>query len=170
MLSFAIVLAGTFDGRSFSRPPSYDRIFTAELRPISDEFEPEALAVNGLDRERLKREGEMPDAVMSRAADWVREQAGGAAPVLVAYPMSFDWMWLYWYFVRYSKTGSPFGHSRGFDVKTAYAVKGGVTMASSGRVRLPQHLRSDRPHTHAALDDAIEQAEIFANVFEWEGR
>jgi hypothetical protein len=30
-------------------------------------------------------------------------------------------------------------------------------------------LRSLHGHTHHALDDAIEQAEIFANIFEWEG-
>ena len=28
-------------------------------------------------------------------------------------------------------------------------------------------LLADRPHTHNALDDAIQQAELFANVFEW---
>ena len=30
-------------------------------------------------------------------------------------------------------------------------------------------LLSARPHTHNALDDAQEQAELFANLFEWEG-
>jgi len=30
-------------------------------------------------------------------------------------------------------------------------------------------LLSTRPHTHYALDDAQEQAELFANLFEWDG-
>jgi hypothetical protein len=34
---------------------------------------------------------------------------------------------------------------------------------------MPVALRSQRIHSHHALDDAIEQAEIFANVFEWQG-
>lgn len=34
---------------------------------------------------------------------------------------------------------------------------------------MPRELLSDRPHTHHALDDAVEQAELFANVWEWTG-
>ena len=82
-------------------------------------------------------------------------------------PLSFDWSWLYWYFVRFAEGGSPFGHSGAFDIKTAYAVKARIPVAKAGLARIPDHLRSSRPHTHHALDDAIEQAEIFANVMEW---
>jgi hypothetical protein len=32
---------------------------------------------------------------------------------------------------------------------------------------MPRELLPDRPHTHHALDDAIEQAELFSNVFTW---
>jgi len=35
--------------------------------------------------------------------------------------VGFDWPWLNWYFVHFSRHGSPFGHSRGFDIKTANA-------------------------------------------------
>lgn len=168
-LSFAIVYAGTFDGRLFSRPQSYGFSFYRELRPISDEFQAEALAVNGLDRDLLLRVGSDPNIVMDEAYDWVKMAANGANPVLVAYPLSFDWTWLYWYFTRFSSKGSPFGHSRCFDIKTAVAVKSRGMISDSGRSKLPRELLPDRMHTHHALDDAIEQAEIFANVFEWEG-
>lgn len=57
MLSFALVYAGTFDGKRFARPDQYRQVLYKELRPISDAFEPEALQVNGLDRSRLCREG-----------------------------------------------------------------------------------------------------------------
>ena len=77
--------------------------------------------------------------------------------------------WLYWYFVRFSSDGSPFEHSRCFDIKTALAVKAGIPISQAGRSRLHPSLLSRRPHTHHALDDAVEQAEIFANIFEWEG-
>ncbi len=167
MLSFGIVVAGRYDGSTFSRPERLDETFEVSLRPISDRFDPEALAVNGIDRERLLREGEDPAVAMGRAAAWIREKAGRGTPVLVAYPLSFDWTWLYWYFERYADGGSPFKHSHCFDLKTAYAVKSGRPLAASGRSSLPEHLRSKRPHTHRAIDDAIEQAEIFANVFEW---
>jgi DNA polymerase III epsilon subunit-like protein len=170
LLSFAIVYAGRFDGEHFCRPERYDRVFYRELKPISDQFQLEALRVNGLDRERLSREGEAPESVMTEASDWVRSVMPDSEPVLVAYPLSFDWTWLYWYFVRFSKRGSPFSYSSCFDIKTAVAVKGGIPIAESGRSQIDPALRPRHPHTHYAVDDAIAQAEIFANVFEWEGR
>jgi len=112
LLSFALVYAGRFDGIRFERPASLEATFYRELRPISDEFEPDALKVNGLDRDRLCREGEAPEAAMTAASRWIRSVAGAGQPVLVAYPLSFDWAWLYWYFVRFAEGGSPFDHSR----------------------------------------------------------
>ncbi|TAX90250.1 3'-5' exonuclease [Rhizobium leguminosarum] len=166
MLSFALVYAGTYDGNTFSRPHEYVRTFYRELKPISEDFDPEALAINGLDRVQLTLDGASPDHAMDDAFDWIQQFSGAGKPVLVAYPLSFDWTWLYWYFIRYSKRGSPFGHSRCFDLKTAVAIKTGRTISSSSRAKLPVRFASDRPHTHHAVDDAIEQAEIFANIFE----
>lgn len=170
ILSVGLVYAGRFDGSKFERPANYDQRLYLELRPISDSFDPEALRVNQLDRDRLVREGMAPEDAMTSAALWIKEMAGTARPVLVAYPLSFDWSWLYWYFVRFSREGSPFNHSSCFDIKTAFAVKGHLPIADAGRSQLFDELRVESPHSHHALDDAIEQAEIFANIFEWEGR
>jgi hypothetical protein len=169
LLSFALVCAGRFDGDQFEHPKDYERTFYRELRPISDTFEPDALRVNGLDRNRLCREGLEPHIAMAEASGWVRQISENAKPVLVSYPLSFDWTWLYWYFVRFLPQGSPFAHSHCFDIKTAFAVKAHLPISDSGRSQLLPALRSQRTHTHNALDDAIEQAEIFAKLFEWEG-
>jgi hypothetical protein len=169
ILSFAIVYAGSFDGTHFQRPGSYDQTLYKELRPISEDFQPEALSVNGLDRRRLCLEGDAPEIAMTEACRWVNKIAGAAQPVLVAYPLSFDWSWLYWYFIRFSAEGSPFAYSRCFDIKTALAVKAAIPISEAGRSRIDPSLRARHPHTHHAVDDAIAQAEIFANVFEWEG-
>lgn len=169
MLSFAIVYAGSFDGKRFERPRSYERTLYKELRPISNNFQQEALSVNGLDRTRLTVEGESPEESMTEACRWVTEYAGKAKPVLVAYPLSFDWSWLYWYFMKFSKDGSPFDYSRCFDIKTAFSVKASIPISEAGRSRLYPSLLSKHKHNHHALADAIEQAEIFANIFEWEG-
>lgn len=169
MLSFALVYAGSYDGRRFERPADYSVTFYRELRPISDRFEPEALRVNRLDRGRLCREGCNPSEAMTEACKWIQKTAGSGKPVLVAYPLSFDWSWLYWYFIRFSAKGSPFHYSRCFDIKTAFAVKAGIPVSAAGRPRIFSFLRSHREHSHHALDDAIEQAQIFANVFEWGG-
>jgi hypothetical protein len=169
MLSFGLVVAGTFDGKTFTRPSNYAQSFYRELRPVSDEFQNDALRVNGLDRDRLLREGVLPAIAMTEAAQWVRSLAGAGRPILVAYPLSFDWSFLYWYFTRFSKDSSPFNHSQCFDIKTAFAVKAHIPIASAGRSRLMPNLRPNGVHTHNALDDAIEQAQVFANLFEWDG-
>jgi hypothetical protein len=169
MLSFAIVHAGSFDGRRFMRPEKYETYFYKELKPISDQFQEDALNINGLDRDRLCRDGVSPELAMTQASRWVKENCGEANPVLVAYPLSFDWSWLYWYFMRFSTDGSPFGYSRCFDIKTALSVKGRIPICRAGRTRLDPALGSNRAHTHHAIGDAIEQAEIFANIFEWRG-
>lgn len=167
MLAVGVVVAGRFDGQTFSRPSSRAS-FYAELRPISDDFQVEALQVNKLDRERLVREGKRPEDAMRELGGWIHDQAAGGEPVLVAYPLSFDWTWLYWYFMAFTGA-SPFNHSRCFDIKTAYAVKAGLPIAGAGRAKLDPSLQPTRPHTHHALDDAMEQAEIFARLFEWQG-
>lgn len=169
ILSFALVYAGRFDGKRFQRPDDYKLRFYKELKPISENFEPEALRINGLDRARLCRDGESPESAMTQAYGWVKAIAGETVPVLVAYPLSFDWSWLYWYFTRFSAEGSPFAYSRCFDIKTAIAVKASIPISQASRSRIDPRLRSKHPHTHHAIDDATAQAEIFANVFEWEG-
>ena len=169
ILSIGIVYAGTFDGESFIRSNLNGDSFYRELKPISDNFQSEALSVNGLDREKLLVTGEDPESVMMDAFDWIENISGAANPVLVAYPLSFDWTWLYWYFIRFCKRGSPFEYSRCFDIKTAFAVKAALPISAAGRSHIPLELRSKRVHSHNALDDALEQADIFANIFEWNG-
>lgn len=165
LLSFAIVTVAKYDGQTFSRVPRES--FTASLRPISTMFEADALRVNKIDRDRLITEGDEPADAMTRAARWIAERAEGLQPIFVAYPLGFDWIWLYWYFVRYSAAGLPFKHSAGFDIKTAFAIKAKLPVSCAGRATMPDTLRGLEPHTHDALDDAVKQGEIFARLFEW---
>lgn len=164
MLSFGLAVAATYDGETFAPRDPAAATFARELRPIAAEFVPEALAVSGLDRDRLEREGADPAEAMTEARDWVHAQAGGCRPVMVGYPIVFDWMFLHWYFVRF-RGSSPFGFSGAIDMKTMFQRKAGVTLDRAGRDDLPPELVPDRPHTHDALADAIEQAEIFNRLW-----
>ena len=166
MLSFGIVLAGRFDGGDFERVDPKAQTFYRELKPISKTYDPETASISGLDREKLSIAGTEPEVAMTEAATWVASLAGGGTPVLVAFPLSFDWSFLYWYFVSFSAVGSPFRFSSCLDIKTAYAIRTRQPIARSGASRLPPELRASRPHYHHALDDAAEQAEIFANIME----
>ena len=140
--------------------------FYRELRPISDDFDPAALAVSGLDRPPCSATGPTRPSAMAEFTAWVTATAGPARPVVVAYPACYDWMFLYWYLIRFTGT-SVFGHSGCLDLKTLYAMKADVPLGGAVKSRMPAHLLSHRPHTHHALDDAIEQAELFANLMRW---
>ncbi len=168
MLSFAIVPAGRLQAGAYAPPRDYDDRFYVELKPISDEFEPAALLVNGLDRDELRVSGSEPREAMQRATEWIRSRCAGGEPVMIAYPLGFDWSWIHWYFIKYVGA-SPFKHSRAFDLKTAVAVTEGTTITLAGRSRLPMGLRGNHQHTHNAADDAVAQAEIFARLMEREG-
>ncbi len=167
MLSFGLAVAGRFDGRTFEPRDPEARTFYRELKPISDDYLPEAVAVTGLDRDALKRGGARPEEAMLAAREWIEEQAGKDRAVLVGFPLVFDWLFFNWYLERFAG-GSPFGYSSGLDMKSLYAAKARVPLSEAGKDDLPVFLRSTRPHTHNSLEDAIEQAEIFANLFAWQ--
>jgi hypothetical protein len=169
MLAFGFAVAARFDGKTFSAQDPEAATLYCELKPISDEFDPDALGVSGLDRERLRRDGLEPETAMQQARRWVTEQGRGDRPVLVGYPVVFDWLFLHWYFMRFTGD-SPFGFSSALDMKTMYQQKARVTLDRAGHNDLPPFLQSTRRHTHNALDDALEQAEIFNRLFEWDGR
>jgi 3' exoribonuclease, RNase T-like len=169
LLSLGACVAGAFDGTVFRRLDPIGSTFYAELQPIGDEFDPAALAAARLDRDRLAVEGEDPVAAMGRFVAWVHEAVRGGRPVFVAYPASFDWPWVAAYLGRYAAGAAPFGFSGVLDVKTMYVSKARVRIGKAAKRAMPEELLSARPHTHHALDDAMEQAELFANLWDWAG-
>ncbi|MGE3803587.1 MAG: 3'-5' exoribonuclease [Gemmataceae bacterium] len=103
---------------------------------------------------------EDPVQAMKRYAAWVEQLPG--KPVFVAYPAGFDFLFMYWYLIRFTGK-SPFSFSA-LDMKT-YAMallKKGYRDVS--KKSMPRRWFDDLPHTHHALDDAIEQGAIFCNM------
>ncbi len=89
-------------------------------------------------------------------------QALPGKPVFVAYPAGFDFLFVYWYLIRFAGE-SPFSHSA-LDVKTfAMAVLKKEYRQSTKR-HMPKRWFDDLPHSHVALDDAIEQGALFCNM------
>lgn len=175
MSSFGAYVAGSKDDVTgevtvFSTDDT-SNMFYAELKPISDKFIPEAAAVSGLDRDKLILEGLKPGEAMTQFCNWVieREQAHEARAVFSAYPLGFDWMWIYWYICEFSEVPSPFGHSAHYDMKTSFSVKSGKLIRKSTKRNMPKFLLSTLPHTHNALDDAIEQGVLNMNLIKWNG-
>lgn len=166
MLSFGLVAVATYDGAEVRRLDPRAHAAYWELKPESESFEPEALAVNGLDRDRLHRTGMPAEEAMLSAAKWVREVARDKQPVLVAYPVAFDWLFLHWYFMNFCGE-SPFGHGSCIDIRSLYAGATGSTFKRSSKRHVPSRLQPLAAHTHHALDDAIEQGQLFLNILEY---
>jgi len=137
--------------------------FYCELKPISDKFDPEAAAVSGLDRAKLKIDGIDPTKAMAKFAEWVFFASREGRPVFVAFNATFDWMFVHWYLMHFVGK-NPFGIS-GLDVKAYYM--GGLKKQSwteTSKRNFEKRFLSDKKHTHNALDDAREQAEVFEKV------
>lgn len=136
--------------------------FYAELKPISENFVPEAAAVAGFNRRELIQHGQKPETAMTAFDRWIKERAAGVRPVFVGWPLSYDWMWIYWYLMQYNES-SPFGHSSAIDMKTWYAARADAMLRTVGKREVKKRIgvTSGVPHTHNALDDAIEQGEVW---------
>jgi hypothetical protein len=165
MLTVGLAAVATFDGETIQRLDARAYAAYWELAPISDEFDPEALAVNGLDRRRLVTSGQTPQEAMRSAARWVEAVSASRRPVLVAYPVAFDWMFLHWYFITFLGE-SPFGHGSCVDIRSLYMGTAAVPFQQTSKRNMPDAVQPRAAHTHHALDDAIEQGQLFVNVLE----
>jgi hypothetical protein len=103
---------------------------------------------------------ETPESAMRRYVAWI--EGLKARPVFVAYPAGFDFLFVYWYLVRFTG-GSPFSHSA-LDMKTFAMAVLKTGFRDSTKRNFPKHWFDDLPHTHVALDDAIEQGALFCNM------
>ncbi|MFG2057648.1 exonuclease [Micromonospora sp. NPDC048930] len=151
MISLGMAVAG--------RP---ELAFYTELRPISDEFVPAALAVSGLDRDRLLREAPTAEEAMRAAARWVNGLRAIGRPVFLAAPAVWDGMFVHWYFVRFVGH-SPFGATgSGIDLRSYWMGLTGVEWRDTRKGTIKHQLGlTDVPHTHHAGEDAAELAQVF---------
>jgi DNA polymerase III alpha subunit (gram-positive type) len=136
--------------------------FYIELQPIFPGFIPEAVAVCGLDVERLKREGVPPREAMTRLTEWVRQEAGpNGSPVFVGHNAVFDWSHIAYYYAHFDME-NPFGY-KGIDTKSLAMGRLGIPWTETSKERLQVLLSlppQDPALIHRADYDAQYQAEI----------
>ena len=85
-----------------------DRTFYGQLRPISDNWIPEALRVSGFSREETLAFDD-PAEVMAGFKDWIAENTTGR-PMFISDNNGFDWQFINWYFHHFLGD-NPFGFS-----------------------------------------------------------
>jgi hypothetical protein len=103
---------------------------------------------------------EPPAQAMRRYVAWLKALPG--RPVFVAYPAGFDFTFVYWYMMRFTGE-SPFSHSA-LDMKTYAMALMQKEYRNSTKKNMPSRWFDKLPHTHVALDDAIEQGALFCNM------
>ena len=83
-------------------------------------------------------------------------------PVFVGYPAAFDFLFVYWYLMRFVGR-SPFSFAA-LDIKTMAMVLLRKEYRHCSKKDMPKRWFGGAPHTHVALDDAIEQGILFCNM------
>lgn len=130
-----------------------NRTFYAELKPISERWIPEALAVSGFSREQVMS-FENPEIVMKNFAEWVEKNSKGR-PIFIADNPGFDFAFINYYFHAFLGN-NPFG----FSSRRIGDLYCGTRLDTFAKWK---HLR-DTKHSHNALDDAKGNAEAILKM------
>jgi hypothetical protein len=86
-----------------------------------------------------------------------------ARPVFVGYPATFDFMFVYWYLIKFTGK-SPFSFSA-LDIKSYASAMLGTPYRDSTKRNMPKAwFKNTVKHTHVAEDDAIGQGQLFMNM------
>ncbi len=137
--------------------------FYVELKPVSPNYTPEALASCNLSMETLAREGLDPVEALSRFEAWIGEVTpAGEKPVFVGFNAAFDWMFVNDYFHRFLKR-NPFGHTA-LDIKSYSMGLTGSTWAQTKMRHVGAKYLDQHALRHHALHDAIDQAVLFQKM------
>jgi hypothetical protein len=107
-----------------------------------------------------RRDLQDPREAMLNYVTWLKNLPG--KPVFVAYPVGYDFMFVYWYLIYFTNE-SPFERTS-LDMKSFAMPLLNIDYASISRGSMPPDWFDPLPHTHKALDDAIEQGALFCNM------
>lgn len=143
MISFGAVLVNE----------QLDQTFYGQLRPISEQFIPEALAVSGHSRAETLAFPE-PEQVMEDFATWINSVSSDR-PFFISDNNGFDWMFICWYFHHFTGK-NPFG----FSSQNLGSLYKGVVKDTFKNFK---HLRKTK-HTHHPVDDAKGNAEALLTL------
>lgn len=147
MISFGAVIIG--------KDRNLDKTFYGQLKPISQKFIPEALAVSGHTREETCKFND-PKDTMDAFTSWLKENCTGRL-IFVSDNNGFDWCFMNYYFHKYTGN-NPFGYS---SMNLGSIYKG----CEKNFFKNFKHLRKTK-HTHHPVDDAKGNAEAFLQMID----
>lgn len=105
-----------------------------------------------------------PQEVMPEFVKWVKDvcKKHKGKAVFVGYPAGFDFTFMYVYMRKFAGE-SPFSFSA-LDVKSYAMAVLGVDFRDATKRKFPKRWFGTKRHNHIAVDDAIEQGEMFCNI------
>jgi DNA polymerase III epsilon subunit-like protein len=137
--------------------PSLSKTFYGKTRPVSEDWNPEALAVSGFSREEHLTFDE-PGAVMTDFRVWLNKNVKDR-PIFISDNLAFDWQWVNYYF-HYYIGENPFGFS-GRRIGDLYSGLEKDFFAGSAWKKFRR-----TSHTHHPVDDALGNAEALLTIRE----
>ena len=152
---------------AFTSDGALAQTFSANLEPLPGAYEDERTmrwwASQPAAWEACRARTQEPEQALGSFHAWVEVQAKTLGlPVMVAFPAAYDAMWVQWYLHRF--VGDDPFRRRAIDVKTLAMVAMGAGYRATAKSSLPKHWRPPAKHTHVAVEDAIEQGELFINI------
>ncbi|MDR2689235.1 MAG: hypothetical protein LBB76_05695 [Azoarcus sp.] len=130
-----------------------DKTFFGKLKPISDKYVPEALAVSGYTRSETLL-FDAPEITMMNFLEWLRSTCKDK-PIFMSDNNGYDWMFICWYFHHFIGQ-NPFG----FSSQNLGSLYKGIVKDVTKNFK---HLRRTR-HTHNPVDDAKGNAEALLTL------
>ena len=136
--------------------PGFQRTFYAEMKPISDIYIPEALAISGFSREQHLKFPESRDAMQNFEIWLTKNLPQGKRPIFWSDNNGYDYGFMNYYF--WQQLGrNPFGWS---SANMGSLYKG----LSKDLYSTFKHMRETK-HTHNPVDDAKGNAEALLKMF-----
>lgn len=136
--------------------PGLKDTFYGSTRPISDKWDPEALAISGFSREDHEKFDD-PLKTMQAFRSWLNDNVKGR-PILIADNNGFDWQFINWYFHHFLGT-NPFG----FSSRNQNDMWRGMRSFRNNMKKSFKYLRRTK-HDHNPVNDALGNAEALLSM------
>jgi hypothetical protein len=107
-----------------------------------------------------------PSVAMQEYGEWLESLPGKI--IFVAYPLAYDFRFIDYYLQRFFGR-NPFRY-RAIDIRSYAMGMLNLDYKKANKQKLPIEWKDNLPHTHIALDDALEHGALFCNMLQVQKR